>query len=201
MRYGKSFSEEFMVEIAGEGLPEVRQAIAVTLLKATPKTRATLETLLQDGSYITRENALYKLWISFPDKREQYLETTSKIMGLPNKSFRLTWLLLALLTPNYGQPTTKAKWQTELRSYTANHNNFEVRQNAFVILNDVLGLNDANLKDLSQACVHHVWQFRNFARNLMEELLENQEYRIRIRALLNQLGPKEQAYLKTILGV
>ncbi|MCE2612255.1 M1 family metallopeptidase [Flavobacteriaceae bacterium D16] len=201
LRYGNSLSEEYLAAISAEGLPEVRQAVAVSLLKASQKTRATLESLLNDISYITKENALYKLWLSYPDKREQYLETTREIIGLPNKSFRLTWLLLASLTPNYGQPATRAKWQAELRGYTAGHYSFEVRQNAFVILHDVLGLNDSNLKDLGQACVHHVWQFRNFARNLMEELIENEDYRIRIRALLDQLGPEEQDYLNTILGV
>ncbi|MBT8321052.1 MAG: M1 family metallopeptidase [Eudoraea sp.] len=201
LRYGKSLSEEFLSEVAGEGLLEVRQAISVTLPKTTPNMQVTFEALLKDPSYITKENALYKLWISFPDKREQYLETTRDIIGLPNKSFRLTWLLLALLTPNYGQPTTKANWQDELRGYTADHHSFEVRQNAFIILDDVLGLNEENLKHLAQACVHHVWQFRNFARNLMEEQLEDQDFRVRIRALLDQLGQKEQTYLKRLLGV
>ena len=106
-----------------------------------------------------------------------------------------------MLTPDYGQPDIKSKWQNELRGYTAPNYSFEVRQNALVLINDVLGLNEQNLRDLAQACVHHVWQFRNFARNLMEELVKDAAYKVRIRAMMDQLSEKEQAYLKTSLGL
>ena len=198
-RYAKSLPGAFLAKVAAEGVYEVRQAVSISLPSVTPEMRATFESLLKDASYITKENALYKLWVSFPEYRREYLESTSNIHGLPNKSFRLTWLLLALLTPDYGDPDTKARWQMELRGYTEPHHSFEVRQNALVLINDVLRLNDQNLKDLAQGCVHHVWQFRKFARNLMGELLKDQTIKIRIQAMLNQLGEKEQAYLKSVV--
>lgn len=200
-RYAKSLSEDFFVKAIREGSSEVRQAVSMSITSVSPELRAAFELLLGDSSYITRENALYKLWVSFPDKRHQYLEITRGILGMPNKSFRLTWLLLALLTPDFGEPMTKAQWQRELRDYTAPYNSFEVRQNAFILIHDVLGLNDENLRHLAQASVHHVWQFRNFARTLLKELLKDQVYRVRFQAMLDKLGPKEQDYLKNSLGI
>ncbi|MCX2719696.1 M1 family metallopeptidase [Lentiprolixibacter aurantiacus] len=198
--YSTSLSEHFLKNVAREDLLKVNQAVAVSLPSVTPEMQTTFESFLETPSYITRENALYKLWISFPDKRKQYLNATSGVFGLPNRSFRLTWLLLSLLTPDYGTPETKANWEKELRGYTANYNGFEVRQTAFVVIHDVLGLNDQNLKDLAQACVHHVWQFRNFARNLMEELLRDEVYRHRVQGMLSELGQKERVYLNKSLG-
>ena len=199
LRYSNSLSDEFLKEVANQGHNKIRQAISLSMPRVTPDMQATFESFLNDSSYVTRENAFYKLWLSFPDKRTAYLHSTREISGLPNKSFRITWLLLAILARDYGDPASKAQWQTELRNYTAAHNSFEVRQNAFVVIHDVLDLNDQNLRDLAQACVHHVWQFRKFARNLMEELLRDRDTKVRIQAMMNQLGEQEQAYLKTVL--
>ena len=199
-RYSKSLSNKFLSEVTREGLFEVKQAVSTSISLVTPDLQETFESLLQDSSYVTRENTLFKLWVSFPDKREEYLDTTCNIIGLPNKSFRLTWLLLALLTPDYGEPENKAQWQAEFRGYTAPHHSFEVRQNAFGLINSVIDLNDQNLKDLAEACVHHVWRFRTYARNLMGELLKDQVFKKRIQTIVNQLEQQEQTYLKTVLG-
>ena len=199
LQYGKTLSAGFLEKVAGEGDPRVRQAVALSLPTATPETRELFESLLGDPSYLTKENALYKLWVSFPEERKHYLELTRGEMGLPNKSLRMTWLLLARLTQDFENGANRAAYEQELRGYTAPHHGFEIRQNAFAIIQSVLGVDKRYLKDLSQACTHHAWQFRKFARNLMEELLKRPVVKERLIQLKEQLGKEEQAYLKSIL--
>jgi len=88
------------------------------------------EALLHDKSYITVENALYKLWVSFPKERTGFLNETKHIIGLPNKNVRLLWLTLSLLTSGYDSPNTQ-KYFKELSSYTSKEYSWEVRMSAF----------------------------------------------------------------------
>ncbi len=201
LRYAKSLSPEFLEKAAQEGLPKVRQAIALTTPRVTAELKDTFESFLKDSSYITIESALYKLWVSFPDDRVRYLEQTKGLVGLPNKSLRMTWLLLGMLTPNYGAASEKAAFEQELRGYTASIYGQETRQLAFTLIREVLRPTDQYLLDLSQACVHHSWQFRSFARNLMDELLQEESLRQRVKGMLNNLESEEQTYLKKALGI
>ncbi len=200
LQYGKFLSPDFLKQAAGEGYPEVRQAVALSLPNVSPETRELFESLLEDSSYVTKENALYKLWVSVPDKRQHYLHRTRGKMGLPGKSLRMTWLLLARLTPDYEDNTARRAFEQELRSYTAPMHGFEIRQNAFSIIQSVMGIDDRYLIDLSEACTHHSWQFKKFARNLLSELLNKEPVRQRIVQLMDRMGQEEQAYLKSILG-
>ncbi|MBT8210459.1 MAG: M1 family peptidase, partial [Eudoraea sp.] len=175
------------------------QAVALSIPRVTPELNELYESFLEDSSYITIENALYKLWVSFPEDRIRYLEQTKGRIGLPNKSLRMTWLLLAMLTPNFGDPAAKAAFEKELMGYTSVAHGQDIRKNAFLLIREVLDPTDQYLLDLSQACVHHSWQFRSFARNLMGELLEEESLRERVKGMLNRLEPEERAYLKNVL--
>ena len=201
LRYAKSLSPEFLQITAREGGLKVRQAIALVMPRVTPELKETYESFLEDPSYITIENALYKLWVSFPEDRVRYLDITRGMIGLPNKSLRMTWLLLAMLTPGYGDPPAKAAFERELRGYTSKIYGPEIRQNAFLLIREVLAPTDQYLLDLSQACVHHTWQFRSFARNLLNELLQTDSVKTRLIGMTNKLDQKERSYLKKVLGL
>ena len=81
---------------------EVRQAIAVYLKEIPAELKTNYESLLDDDSYVTIENALFNLWSNFPAERTKYLAKTKGISGLSNKNVKLLWLLLASATPEYG---------------------------------------------------------------------------------------------------
>jgi aminopeptidase N len=80
-------------------------------------------------------------------------------------------------------------------------NSFEVRQNAFTLISEVFPYTDQNLKDLVNASVHHSWQFRNFARNQVENLLKNEKQKERIQELSKELKGKELRYIQSKLKV
>ena len=157
-----------------------------------------LEKLLLDESYVTIENTLFKLWITYPQEKAKYLEQTKDVIGLPNKNVRLLWLTLAILTNDYNGRNTQNYFK-ELSDYTSKKYGWEVRMGAFQYLNQAIGLNDDSLKSLVSACTHHSWQFKKFARNLMNDLLKDEEYKQRLIAIKKELKDEELRYMNTKL--
>ncbi len=183
---------------------EIRQALASSLygISGVKQSRTEMadlfETLLEDESYMTIENALLKLWANFPEKRTVYLSKTQNIVGLPNKNVRLLWLTLALLTPGYNLGQQQA-YYNELNGYTSTDNHFEVRQLAFQYLSQIQAMSDETLVNLIKASDHHVWQFKKSSRNLLKELSENIELKERLLSISNSLSTEEQSTLKKLL--
>ena len=141
---------------------------------------------------------LYNLWNSFDYDRSSFLEKTKDILGLPNKNVRLLWLTLALFTPDYN-PTEHIYYHQELVGYTSAIYNPEVRQTAFQYLFEIKAMNNEALVNLIKASNHHSWQFRNYARQLLDSLLEDIEQKSEIEKIAKQLNSSDLRYLKTKL--
>ncbi|MDO6516886.1 M1 family metallopeptidase [Zobellia uliginosa] len=156
------------------------------------------EKLLGDSSYITQELALFKLWSSFPESRKAYLDATKEVVGLPNKNVRLLWLFLAVATEGYESENTR-KYFSELITYTSPEYGWEVRIGAFQYLREI-GFTDEGLANLINATNHHSWQFKKYARGLIGQLLEDQEYKTRIENLVGKLNQEETRYISTKLN-
>lgn len=180
---------------------QIRQTLATSLYGnsaarvSNEETKIQFESLLEDKSYNTIEAALFKLWVNFPENRKNYLAKTKNLIGLPNKNVRLLWLTLAILTNDYEASKTKDYFQ-ELNNYTAAEYGWEIRMTTFSYLKDALGLNEIALLNLMKACSHHSWQFKKFARNLLEELLKDTDYKTRVQNLAKQLKGEELRYIK-----
>ena len=157
-----------------------------------------LEPLLYDRSYVTQELALFTLWVSYPEEKTKYLEQTKDVVGLPNKNIRLLWLTLAILTNEYDSKNTQRYFQ-ELNTYTAPQYGWEVRMGAFQYLHQAVGLNEESLKNLLKATAHHSWQFKKFARNLVDELVTDTDDKTRFLALAKELKDDDLRYLNTKL--
>ncbi|MEP4881138.1 MAG: M1 family peptidase, partial [Maribacter dokdonensis] len=177
---------------------KVRQFAAEKMGKIHESLKEDAEALLLDDSYVTNEIMLYNLWSSFEQDRVMYLEETKDVVGLPNKNFRQLWLTLALFTPEY-KPTEKVYFHRELVGYTSAVYNPEIRQTAFQYLSEINALNDEALVNLIKATNHHSWQFRNYARLLLDRLWENDEQKKEIEKVANQLNSADLRYLKTKL--
>lgn len=175
-----------------------RQSLLLNTTKIPEDLKSKFETLLNDKSYVTIENALLKLWYSFPDDRKKYMEQTKNLIGLPDYNVRLLWLTLALVTENYKSLKTKAYFD-ELGSYTSAKYSPEIRQKALLYLHQTLGLTDNHLKNLINAAIHHNWQFKKFARALVDNVLKDEDYKNRIIALVPMLNSEEQRYIKSKL--
>ena len=194
-KFNKSLSVDFIKEIFGSGSAELRKALAVYMERIPPELQPEFESLLDDDSYVTRESALFKLWIYFPAKRKEYLEKTRGIIGLNHYNVRIMWLFLAVLTQDFDTAEERSKYRQELFHYTSPEYSYEIRQNAFSVITEVFQLSEQNLKDLVNASVHPVWQFRSFARNMLNSLLKDEKQSKRLSVLVEELNGEEQRYL------
>ncbi len=71
----------------------------------------------------------------------------------------------------------KQLFYNELVSYTANDFNFEVRIDAFTYLHSLNAFNKEALQNLLNASKHHNWRLQRLAKNLIEELSVDDNYR------------------------
>jgi len=192
--YHKSLSTEFIENAFNNDSFKIRQALSNSFERVPLEMKSNYESLLNDKSYVTNENALYRLWISFPMERATYLNQTKYLIGLPNKNVRLLWLLLAVLTKDY-QNELKQFYMDELMGYTSPNYPMEVRQGAFGLIGEVFKFSDQNILDLINATLHHSWQFRKFAQTLLDGLLEDDHQRIKIIELSKGLKENELRYI------
>lgn len=195
LAYDKILPKDFLVSAFISGDLGTRQALSLLQGASLSALVKEYESLLEDKSYVTIENALYTLWIYFPEQRAEYLAKTKGIIGFSNKNVRQLWLLLAILTKDFESENTKATYKQELLSYTAPHNPMEVRQTAFGLLKEVFWYSEQNLKDLVNAAVHPSWQFRQYARNVLDELLKNAKEKERLKNVLIDLKGVELSFL------
>jgi aminopeptidase N len=176
---------------------QVRQAVATTLTKIPEEFRTQYESLLDDKSYQTQEIALYNLWNNFPEHRFQYLNQSKDWIGFNDYNLRILWLSLALGTPDYIKNKDEAF--QELIGHSSTNFETTVRQNALEKIISFHFINDAVLKNLTNATTHHLWQFSKFSRDNIRTLLKNQEMRISFERILPDLNEKEQFQLNRLL--
>ncbi len=176
------------------GNPFVRQAIALSMDEIPQELKAEYESLLEDESWLTREAALTNLWMQFPNENVKYLEKTKDQQGFSDKNLRILGLTLNLATPAF-QPEKQDNIYKELSGYTAAHNPFEIRENAFGYLYQINAFSDQNLKDLMQGTRHHTTRFRDYCRQLLSELLKTPQYRERFQRLKGSLPENQQDFL------
>jgi len=197
--YGKSLSPLFLEKILKQDDLKVRQAVILSLDKVPEELQSSAEELLTDASYTTVESALYKLWSEFPEGRGHYLDKAKSVIGFPNKNIRLLWLTLALVTPEY-RSDLKPAYLEELSNYTGAEYHFETRLMAFEYLKSIGGFNDESLKNLIEACSHHVWHFKKSARNILNEILKQEGGLARVKSLYPLLNQEEKQYLDKTLS-
>ena len=177
-----------------------RQAIALSLEKIPTVLKKDFESLLKDPSYITREHALMKLWLNYPEEAGEWLDKTKDTHGFSDKNVRLLWLVINLVTPEAGGENLRIFYD-ELSSYTRSHHPFELRQNAFGYLYQINSFTRENLIDLLMSAQHHNTRFRDYSRKLLEELLKREEYRNRYTELSAELSEKDSKFLNTRLKI
>ncbi len=190
---------DYLVLLKDDDL-KVRQFAAENIGFIPESLKEFAEPLLLDKSYITIELMLFNLWNSFESNREAYLNQTKGIIGFQNKNVRLLWLTLALITTDYDLEQ-KGDYYQELVQYTSSIYNPETRQMAFQYLNDLKALRGNGLINLIKATNHHSWQFRNFARYLLDAQLQEEGQRNEIESMAKQLNSSDLRYLKTKIKV
>lgn len=176
----------------------IRQALSETLTTIPFALKTEYESLLNDQSYQTRENALLHLWINFPNERNIYLETMKDEVGFRDKNIKLLWLTLHLATPDFQANQTQKIFKT-LERFTSPLFSFQVREHTFGYLYQIDAFSEQSLVHLVKGCFHHTWRFRDFCRKLLKTLLKNEDYKQKIKSLKIKLNSKEIDYLNTII--
>ncbi len=170
-----------LIEIGMKQNLYVRQAIAETIEEIPLEFKSQYETFLNDDSYNTKEIALLNLCKNFPEEKEKYLMQTKNIIGNNDKSFRISWLSIAIVSEK--EEDAKNLMHKELVDYSSTNYESSVRQNALEVLFKI-NPNDVNvIASLFQATTHHKWQFTKFSRDKIRELLKNPEFRSKVEEL------------------
>jgi aminopeptidase N len=205
--------QEAIFQLAGEPISEtlplykrgfesknlyVRQAIALSMDSIPKQLQQDFESLLDDASYVTREAALYTLWLNFPEKRIVYLTKTEKLIGFQDKNLRQLWLVLALLDSNFSV-NKRESYTSELKSYASEAYSFEIRKIAFGYVDELMLWDKTTLKNLVNASVNPAWRFRIFSRKLLEKVLKSETFRSEIVNEMAGFSEKEKNYLESIL--
>ena len=174
----------------------VRRAVAESTPIIPEAFKKQYETLLKDNSYQTKEIALTNLWKNFPEDRLRYLEQTKEIVGNNDKSFRLTWLALAMNTENLSEQVKTTSYN-QLLDFASENYESSVRQNALEFLLQLNPNDEKVIELLFKATVHHKWQFTKFGRDNVRRLLKNQEYRTIVEKLVSTSDETmKELYLK-----
>ncbi|TVZ14042.1 M1 family metallopeptidase [Maribacter sp. MAR_2009_72] len=193
--FHSKISDATLSELLQENEIKPRQYLAISRDPIFKTLKPLFESMLTDDSYVTKETVFYKLWVEFPEKRSKYLNILKDEIGLPSKNIRTLWLALAMVTPSYNL-VKKSGYLKELKSYTSSRYNTEVRQNAFMYLSNLKVLEGEALENLIKATNHHSWQFRTFARRMLDEELQDEDQRQRIDSLSMRMDTKDLQYLK-----
>ncbi|MFD2909131.1 M1 family metallopeptidase [Flavobacterium ardleyense] len=172
---------------------QVRQAVAETVKVIPIVFKLQYESLLNDASYKTKEIALGNLWRNFPEDRLKYLEQTEAIEGNNDKSFKLTWLALAMNTEDISEQRQFECYEKLLDFASTNYES-SVRQNALELLLQMNPNDEKVVALLFQTTIHHKWQFTKFGREAIRKSLKNAKY----RALVTQLASKATGDLKEL---
>lgn len=174
----------------------VRRAVAESTPVIPEAFKSQYETLLEDNSYQTKEITLTNLWKNFPEDLLRYLEQTKEIVGNNDKSFRLTWLALAMNTENQSEQF-KATTYNQLLDFASENYESSVRQNALELLLQLNPNDEKVIELLFKATVHHKWQFTKFGRDNVRSLLKKQEYRTIVEKIaLTSVDSMKELYLK-----
>lgn len=175
-------------------IPENKQSVAEHIIKIPSALKADFEALLNQQSYKTIEFGLLKLSTNFPKSLPQYLDQTQGMEGFKNQNIKTLWLTLALITPEY-HVDQKYNYYNTLVAYTQAHQPYELRWNAFRYLSQLQAFNEPAIKNLIQACLHPVWQFSKFSRQLLDNLLSQPAYKAIIEGMQKDLNKQEQRFL------
>ena len=177
----------------------VRQAIALTISKIPKELKSEYESLLNDNSYLTQETALGNLWVNFPAEKPKYLNKMDGVVGFQDKNIRQFWLFIAFITEDY-QPDNKEAILAELKQYTSSEYGYVIREIALEYIGYLNLWDHDSLINLIDAGQHHYWRFRDFSRNILKGLLEDDKYREQIILLRHELDGASLSFLDRMLN-
>ncbi len=195
--YYEFISPELRSRIIKDSDEKVRQSLLMVTEKIEEANRTDFEALLNDPSYLTQEYALFFLWVNFPEHRENYLDQLKGVVGMPDRNVEMLWLFLASLTEGYAALEERILFIDRLRDYTNPRFSADTRQRAFSMIEQAGFWTEENLADLILATSHHQWQFRQWARKMLDRLWKDEQLKKRLLEEAKKLKDKEIRYISS----
>lgn len=190
--------KEFYTEIAQSKDLKSRQALMQIIDEIPSDFMVFYKKFLHDDSYITKEIVLKNLWHKDTEGKNNLLEQTKNWIGFNDKNLRITWLMLALATPEY-KPEEKANLYLELQNYSTSKYNSNIRTNAIRGLWFINPYDSNVLPQLANGLIHPQNSFRFFCKDAIEQLIKKKEFRNYFENLIPNLSETEKLALKNIL--
>ena len=183
----------------------IRQAVAESIKLEYTLEIPSFDALLTDVSYVTRELSLFKKWLALRQdpkaatKQVALLNLTDNTFGFSDGNVRTMWLALSIVTQGFNEDESDVERRyKELKSYTAPSQAFQLRLQAFQYLSQIQIFEPETIGNLIEACVHANWRFRENARRLLSQILENKRWKEMLLESKLEFSEKEKAYLQKI---
>jgi aminopeptidase N len=191
-------SKEFLLNAAlNTNELQVRQAVANAVKEIPEQFRIAYESLLNDGSYFTKEVALFNLWKQFPEHRARYMEISKDWMGFENKNLKMLHLYLSFLTDTDSKK--KMVVYLELLQYTGTDFDSNVQQEALERLLQLEIHTEDVFRSLAYGTAHHRWQFVKFCKDAIRTLIQDPKNRAIFIEMKAKLPIREKTHLQRLL--
>ena len=176
---------------------QVRQAVANSFKEIPEQFRVAYESLLNDGSYFTREVALINLWKQFPERRANYIEISQDWIGFENKNLKILHLYLSFLTSTDSKK--KMSVYLELLQFTGTNFDSNVQQEALERLLQLEIYTEDVFRSLAYGTAHHRWQFVKFCKDSIRTLIQDPKNRAIFIEMKAKLPIREKTHLQRLL--
>jgi aminopeptidase N len=176
---------------------QVRQAVANSFKEIPEQFRVAYESLLNDGSYFTREVALINLWKQFPERRANYIEISQDWIGFENKNLKILHLYLSFLTSTDAKK--KMSFYLELLQFTGTNFDSNVQQEALERLLQLEIYTEDVFRSLAYGTAHHRWQFVKFCKDSIRTLIQDPKNRAIFIEMKAKLPIREKTHLQRLL--
>ncbi len=176
----------------------LRQTIALTTQELTFGNQQIIENMLDDASYVTREQVLFLLWSNNVTKRKELLQKAQKMWTQTNPSLQMAHAALALNTPEFSKADL-LQYMKNLQQFSRPQHSIATRTAAFDYLVNMGIMDEQNYKDLIQATLHHNWRFYSYARDLLRSQFKQEQELPLIESAVKKFKPQEQDRLRAIL--
>ena len=144
------------------------------------------EKMFADNSYINREIALYKLWKTFREDRQKYIDISRSWIG-QDYNLRFAHLIINGFT-HKKNPEIYKNIIAELEQMTKDGYNVIVREKAIYNLMQLNEISDVVLTSLIDLSLHHKWQTVKFAKDTLRSLIKKPELQNQLEVLKSKVN-------------
>lgn len=167
--------KQFIYELFALKDLKTKRTLAESFQIVPKDLKTDFEKMFADFSYVNREIALYRLWTTFKEDRERYIDISRTWIG---QDYNLKFAHLILKAITYKDDVAlRTSVISELEQMSKEDYNVTVRQKAIDNLIQLNEITDVVLNSLVELSLHNKWQAVKFAKDTLRKLLKSNEIR------------------------